>query len=121
VDTEDLGVPADGSCAVLGFTLFGHTLARAVLGATDAAARYFGGSGAQWDAASRYVDTQLEQRVARLAFGDSTARRRTLKYDAPLRKALEVMNRGQTQKDLFAIATAEAAAHPEAVRATRKP
>jgi Raf kinase inhibitor-like YbhB/YbcL family protein len=31
VDTEDLGVPADGSCAFLGFSLFGHTLARAVL------------------------------------------------------------------------------------------
>jgi carboxyl-terminal processing protease len=61
----------------------------------------------QWDAASRYVDTQLEQRIARLAFGDSTAKRRSIKYDAPLRKAIEALNRGQTQKDLFAIATAE--------------
>jgi carboxyl-terminal processing protease len=66
----------------------------------------------QWDAASRYVDTQLEQRVARLAFGDSTAKRRSLKHDAPLRKAIEVVNRGQTQKDLFAIATAEARVTP---------
>ena len=75
---------------------------------------------AQWDASSRYIDTQLEQRVARLAFGDSTARRRSLKYDAPLRKALEVVNRGQTQQDLFTIAAAEAAAHP-AVMNARKP
>jgi carboxyl-terminal processing protease len=75
---------------------------------------------AQWDASSRYVDTQLEQRITRLAFGDSTAKRRSLKYDAPLRKAIEVVNRGQTQKDLFAIASAEAAAHP-AVMNARKP
>jgi carboxyl-terminal processing protease len=75
---------------------------------------------AQWDASSRYVDTQLEQRVARLAFGDSTAKRRSLKHDAPLRKAIEVVNRGQTQKDLFAIASAEAVAHPAMMNA-RKP
>jgi carboxyl-terminal processing protease len=75
---------------------------------------------AQWDASSRYVDTQLEQRVARLAFGDSTAKRRSLKYDAPLRKAMEVVNRGQTQKDLFTIAAAVAAAHP-AVTTRRTP
>jgi carboxyl-terminal processing protease len=75
---------------------------------------------AQWDASSRYVDTQLEQRVARLAFGDSTAKRRSLKHDAPLRKAIEVVNRGQTQKDLFAIASAEAVAHPTVMNA-RKP
>ncbi|MDQ3950219.1 MAG: S41 family peptidase [Gemmatimonadota bacterium] len=74
---------------------------------------------AQWNAASRYVDTQLEQRVTRLAFGDSTAKRRSLKYDAPLRKAIEVANRGQTQKDLFTIAAAEAAAHPAVT--TRRP
>jgi carboxyl-terminal processing protease len=74
---------------------------------------------AQWDASSRYIDTQLEQRIARLAFGDSTAKRRSLRYDAPLRKAIEVVNRGQTQKDLFTIAAAEAAAHPAVT--TRRP
>jgi Raf kinase inhibitor-like YbhB/YbcL family protein len=31
LDTEDLGVPADGSPAFVGFNLFGHTLARATL------------------------------------------------------------------------------------------
>jgi carboxyl-terminal processing protease len=72
---------------------------------------------AQWDASSRYVDTQLEQQVARLAFGDSTAKRRSLKYDAPLRKAIEVANRGQTQKDLFTIAAS--ASDPATV--TRRP
>ncbi len=34
VDVEDLGVPADASPAVLGFNLFGHTLACGVLVAT---------------------------------------------------------------------------------------
>jgi carboxyl-terminal processing protease len=71
---------------------------------------------AQWDASSRYVDTQLEQRIARLAFGDSTAKRRSLRYDAPLRKAIEVVNRGQTQRDLFAIASAEGSVHARAAR-----
>jgi Raf kinase inhibitor-like YbhB/YbcL family protein len=31
LDTEDLGVPADATCAYLGFNLFSHTLARATL------------------------------------------------------------------------------------------
>ena len=34
VDVEDLGVPADASPAVLGFNLFGHTLARGLIVAT---------------------------------------------------------------------------------------
>ncbi|MFN2564843.1 MAG: S41 family peptidase, partial [Gemmatimonadaceae bacterium] len=74
----------------------------------------------QWDASSRYVDIELEKRITLIAFGDSTARRRSLRYDAPLRKAIEVVHRGQTQRDLFTIAAAEAAPAPEAGRA-RKP
>jgi carboxyl-terminal processing protease len=58
----------------------------------------------QYDAAGRYVDRLLEQRVARLVAGDSTAKRRDLKFDAPLRKALDLMERGQSQKDLFTLA-----------------
>jgi carboxyl-terminal processing protease len=61
---------------------------------------------AQYDAASRYVDRLLEQRVARIVSGDSTAKRRDLKFDAPLRKALELMEKGQSQKDLFTLAAA---------------
>jgi carboxyl-terminal processing protease len=64
---------------------------------------------AQYDAASRYVDRLLEQRLARVIAGDSTAKRRDLPFDAPLRKALELMQRGSTQKDLFTLATASAA------------
>ena len=65
-----------------------------------------------YDGASRYVDRLLEQRVARLVAGDSTAKRRDLKFDAPLRKALELMEKGQTQKDLFTLAALTPAAKP---------
>jgi carboxyl-terminal processing protease len=62
---------------------------------------------AQYDAASRYVDRLLEQRVARFVAGDSTAKRRDLAFDAPLRKAVELMEKGSSQKDLFTLAAAQ--------------
>jgi carboxyl-terminal processing protease len=65
-----------------------------------------------YDGSARYVDRLLEQRVARFAFGDSTAKRRDLPYDAPLRKAISLLDKGPTQKELFAIASAEAARAP---------
>ena len=67
-----------------------------------------------YDAASRYVTRLLDQRVAHYAFGDSVAKRRDLPYDAPLRKALELLDKGSTsQRDLFAAAGETlAAAHP---------
>ena len=68
----------------------------------------------EWDASARYIDRLLEQRVARFAFGDSAAKRRDLPYDAPLRKAIELLDRGTTQKELFAIASSEAARMPTA-------
>ena len=67
-----------------------------------------------YDASSRYVDRLLEQRVARFAFGDSTAKRRDLAYDAPLRKAIDLLDRGTSQKELFAIASTEATHMPTA-------
>jgi carboxyl-terminal processing protease len=60
----------------------------------------------QYDAAGRYLDRLLEQRVARIVGGDSTAKRRDLQFDAPLRKALELMEKGQSQRDLFTLASA---------------
>lgn len=60
----------------------------------------------QWQAGSRWISQQLERYVARYVAGDSTMKRRELQFDAPLRKALDMMNRGQTQKDLFTLATA---------------
>jgi carboxyl-terminal processing protease len=62
---------------------------------------------AQYDAASRYVDRLLEQQVARHVGGDSTAKRHDLQFDAPLRKALELMEKGNNQKDLFVLAASQ--------------
>ena len=61
---------------------------------------------AQYDAASRYVNRLLEQRVARVVGGDSTAKRRDLPFDAPLRKTIDLMEKGSSQKDLFTLAAA---------------
>jgi hypothetical protein len=63
----------------------------------------------QYDAATPLVNRWLAQQVARLAFGDSTAFRRTIPDDPQLRKALDVLSKGQTQKDLFSIARADEA------------
>jgi len=59
-----------------------------------------------YDAAPRYIDRLLDQRVAQLVGGDSTAKRHDLLFDAPLRKTLELMEKGNSQKDLFTLAAA---------------
>ena len=82
---------------------------------------------AQWQGGSRYITQRLEYFVTRYAQGDSAATRRRLKYDAPLRKALDMMNKGQNQKDLFAmvasgpIPATPGAAAPKNASATRPP
>lgn len=60
----------------------------------------------QWASGSRWVSRQLDFAVTRYAFGDSTWVRRDLPNDPELRKALEMMNKGQTQKELFNLAQA---------------
>ena len=61
-----------------------------------------------YDRASRYIDRELDVRITRLAFGDSAARRRTVVDDPQLRAALDLLRRGQSQQDLFALVTASA-------------
>ena len=61
---------------------------------------------ATWDAGHEWVDRQIELRVARVAFGDSTATRHALREDPQLQKAIDILKKGGTQKDLFAIAQA---------------
>jgi carboxyl-terminal processing protease len=58
----------------------------------------------QYNAATHYVDYLIEQRVARLAFGDSTAKRRELDDDVQLRTALDILRKTQNQKDIFIVA-----------------
>jgi carboxyl-terminal processing protease len=57
-----------------------------------------------YDAANRYVSRTLEQRVAHYAFGDSTAKRRDLAFDAPLKRALDLLGKSSSQRDLFVAA-----------------
>ena len=58
-----------------------------------------------WDAAQDYVTRLIDTRISSLAFGDSTAKRRELAIDDQLMKALELLHKGQSQRDLFALAS----------------
>ncbi len=71
---------------------------------------------AQYDAGARYIDRLLEKKVITLAFGDSTAKRRDLPDDAPLRRALDLMSRSTTQRELIAAAQAAVAVSPTSRR-----
>ena len=59
---------------------------------------------AQYDLAAPEIDRLLGNTVSRLAFGDSTARRRSVPEDLQLSRALAVMKQSQSQNDLFVIA-----------------
>jgi carboxyl-terminal processing protease len=73
---------------------------------------------AVWNAGAPLIDRLLEGRVARVVGGDSTVRRRELKYDAQLKKAIELLNKGQSQRDLFTLAAAQTPARFGAEKAT---
>jgi carboxyl-terminal processing protease len=60
----------------------------------------------QFDQAQSLIDRLLEVRVATLAFGDAEAFELTIPDDAPIRAAMDALNRSHTQKDLFALAIA---------------
>jgi carboxyl-terminal processing protease len=59
---------------------------------------------AQFEAGGSEIDRLLLSSIARIAFGDSTEKRRELADDAQLRRSLDLLKRGQTQRDLFAVA-----------------
>lgn len=58
-----------------------------------------------YDKASRYIDRDIERRIARLAFGDSLARRRSLPDDPQLQKAIDILKGKPNTKDLIALAS----------------
>ena len=60
-----------------------------------------------YEQAAPEVDRLLGNTVARLAFGDSTAKRRSVSEDNQLVHAIDVLKQGNSQKDLFAIAAKE--------------
>ena len=59
----------------------------------------------QYDAGHAYIDRLIGNKLATLAFGDSTAKKRSVRDDAQLERALELIHRGQTQKDLLELAS----------------
>ncbi|MDE3127337.1 MAG: hypothetical protein KGL38_04985, partial [Gemmatimonadota bacterium] len=56
--------------------------------------------------APQYLDQLIEDRLSRFVEGDSTAKRRELPYDAPLARALQLLNEAKSQQNLFAVAGA---------------
>jgi carboxyl-terminal processing protease len=69
---------------------------------------------AVWDAGATDVDRAIDARVAKVSFGDTLVLRRGLKDDNQLRRAMEIMRKGTTQREIFAAA---AAAAPAATKA----
>lgn len=65
---------------------------------------------AVWDAGRPWVDRYLERQVARASFGDTTAFRHAEKDDVQLERAVQILKRGGTQRELFAVAQAMAPA-----------
>jgi carboxyl-terminal processing protease len=56
--------------------------------------------------APRYLDRLIEDRVSRFVEGDSTAKRRELTDDAPLERAVQLLDHAKSQQNLFALADA---------------
>lgn len=59
---------------------------------------------ALFDAAGTWLDRLLDDRISRVAFGEDIAFLRQLPSDTQLRKALELLKQGRTQKELLALA-----------------
>jgi carboxyl-terminal processing protease len=59
---------------------------------------------AQYDAGSGYIDRLIGNKLATLAFGASTAKKRAVADDAQLARALQLIIQGHTQKDLLELA-----------------
>lgn len=66
-----------------------------------------------YNAGAAEIDRILRDRVTVVAFGDSTARRRSVPEDRQLMRAIELLGRGRTQQDLLALARTLAAAPRE--------
>ena len=66
-----------------------------------------------YDRSAESIDRLLENRIARFAFGDSTAKRMGLDDDAQLRRALDVLRAARTQADLFNVVRASNGAKPD--------
>ena len=59
---------------------------------------------AVWDGGAPDIERAIEDRVAKLVYGDTLVRRRSLRDDNQLRTALALLKASKTQKDVFAAA-----------------
>ena len=59
---------------------------------------------AVWDGGAPDIDRAIEDRVAKVSFGDTLVRRRSLKDDNQLRAAIDLLKKAATQKDVFTAA-----------------
>lgn len=64
----------------------------------------------QFDGVTPYIDRVIGAQVARVAFGDSGAFRRSVPGDAQLVRALDLLQHANTQHELFSLAPAAPAA-----------
>jgi carboxyl-terminal processing protease len=55
-----------------------------------------------YDAGSKYIDRAIDSRISTFAFGDSTAKRREVSDDRQLLKAIDILKKGTTTKELLA-------------------
>ena len=62
--------------------------------------------------ANALLTDELDRRIARRAFGDAEAKRRTLSEDRALLRAIDLLQRSRTQKDLLRTASAATAGRP---------
>ena len=67
----------------------------------------------EYDAGSKYLDRLVDSRISMYAFGDSTAKRRQVSDDRQLLKAVEILRKGATTKDLLALAAAMPGGSPD--------
>jgi len=56
-----------------------------------------------WQGGRAYVDRLLDDRISRRVFGDSVAKRRDVREDVQLLKALELLKKGRTTAELLAL------------------
>jgi carboxyl-terminal processing protease len=66
-----------------------------------------------YDAGAKYIDRALDSRISMFAFGDSTAKRRQVSDDRQLLRAIEILRKGATTKDLLALAAAMPGGSPD--------
>ncbi|HEY8166140.1 MAG TPA: S41 family peptidase [Gemmatimonadaceae bacterium] len=74
----------------------------------------------QYDAGGSEIDRLIGASVARIAFGDSTAKRRDIPEDAQLRRSLDIIRGARSQNDLFTAAAAQQTAAAPAPAAGAK-